>query len=38
MTSFWGYAGADVLAIVVIGGASAMCLVSALMFVKGYGK
>lgn len=38
MSAFWGYAGADVLAIVVIGGASAICLACAIAFVKGYGR
>jgi hypothetical protein len=38
MSAFWGYAGADVLAIVVIGGASALCLFCAVVFVKGYGE
>lgn len=37
MTEFWGYANADLLAIVVIGGASAICFICALMFVKNYG-
>jgi hypothetical protein len=36
MSAFWGYAGADWLAIVIIGGATAACLVSALLFVKRY--
>lgn len=38
MSAFWGYAGADWIAIVVIGGASAICLACALLFVKKYGK
>lgn len=36
MSEFWGYAGADILAIVVIGGASLTCLVCARLFVKNY--
>lgn len=38
MTEFWGYAGADTLAIIIIGGASFICLISAYMFVKNYGQ
>ncbi len=38
MSEFWGYAGADLLAILVIGGASLACLISARMFVKSYGE
>jgi hypothetical protein len=37
MSEFWGYAGADVLAILVIGGASLICLICARLFVKNYG-
>lgn len=37
MSDFWGYVGADILAILVIGGASLICLISARMFVKNYG-
>lgn len=37
MIEFWGYAGADILAIVVISGASLICLICARMFVKNYG-
>jgi hypothetical protein len=37
MNSFWGYAGADLFAIVVIGGVSALSLFSAYLFVKNYG-
>lgn len=38
MTPFWGYPGAELLAIVIIGGATAICLACALIFVRGYGK
>lgn len=38
MNTFWGYAGADLLAILVIGVASAACLASARLFVRNYGK
>jgi len=38
MSSFWGYAGADVLAFIVIGGASAICLFCARWFVNTYGE
>lgn len=38
MSSFWGYQGADLLAIVIIGGATAICLACALAFVQGYGE
>ena len=34
MSAFWGYGGADLLAIAVIGGFSALCLVCARLFVK----
>ena len=37
MTEFWGYAGADVLAIATIVGVSLACLISARLFVKNYG-
>ncbi|CAG0956711.1 hypothetical protein MTYP_00500 [Methylophilaceae bacterium] len=36
MSEFWGYAGADILAILVIGGASLACLISARIFVRNY--
>lgn len=36
MSSFWGYAGADLCAILVIGGVSALSLLSAYIFVKNY--
>lgn len=36
MSTFWGYAGADVLAIVIIGGASFICLICARKFVSHY--
>ncbi len=38
MSSFWGYANADMLAIAVIGGASLACLICARAFVSNYGK
>lgn len=38
MNSFWGYPNADLIAIVVIGGASFICLICAHIFVKNYGK
>jgi len=38
MSSFWGYAGADVLAFLVIGGASALCLICARIFVNTSGE
>ena len=38
MSAFWGYAGADTLAIIVIGGVSLVCLVCARLFVNSYGK
>ena len=38
MTEFWGYPGADTLAIVVIGAASLICLICARVFVKNYHK
>ncbi|ACT51700.1 hypothetical protein Msip34_2463 [Methylovorus glucosotrophus SIP3-4] len=34
MNSFWGYAGADVLALIIIGLASLICLISARLFVS----
>jgi hypothetical protein len=37
MSYFWGYDGADMLAIVVIGGISFICLICARIFVKNYG-
>lgn len=36
MSAFWGYPYADVLAVLVIGGCSATCLVCARLFVKNY--
>lgn len=36
MNEFWGYAGADQLSILVIGGVTAICLVCAWVFVKNY--
>ena len=36
MSPFWGFPGADTLAILIIGGLSAACLVCAKLFVKGY--
>lgn len=38
MSEFWGYAGADVLAILVIGAASLICLICARRFVSGHGS
>lgn len=38
MSSFWGYPGADILAVVIIGGATVLCLVCAVIFVTHYGK
>jgi len=38
MSDFWGYAGADALAFIVIGGASAICLICARVFVNRYGE
>jgi hypothetical protein len=37
MSEFWGYGGADILAILVIGGASLGCLVCAWLFVSTLG-
>lgn len=37
MSSFWGYANADILAILIIGGASLICLFCARRFVSHYG-
>jgi hypothetical protein len=37
MSDFWGYAGADTLAILVIGGVSFICLIFARIFVSNYG-
>lgn len=34
MNQFWGYAGADVLAVIVLGGLSILCLVCARLFVS----
>lgn len=36
MSEFWGYPYADVLAVVVIGGFSTVCLVCARIYVKNY--
>jgi len=36
MNEFWGYPGADVLSIVIIGGLSVACLISAWLYVKNY--
>lgn len=36
MNSFWGYANADVLAFIVIGALSLICLICAVVFVKNY--
>lgn len=36
MSAFWGYPYADVLAVLVIGGASLICLCCARWFVTGY--
>lgn len=36
MSEFWGYPYADVLAVVVIGGLSAVCLLCARLFVRNY--
>ena len=38
MNAFCGYPGADLLAILVIGGANLVCLICARLFVKNYGK
>ena len=38
MSDFWGYAGADTLAILFIGGVSFICLVCARIFVSNYGE
>lgn len=38
MSEFWGYAGADALAFVVIAWASASCLLCAISFVNTTGK
>lgn len=38
MSDFWGYAGADTLAILLIGGVSFICLVCAKVFVSKYGE
>jgi hypothetical protein len=38
MSHFWGYTGAGELAILVIGGVSLACLISAWIFVKNYGE
>lgn len=36
MSVFWGYAYADVLALIVIGALSAVCLLCAWIYVKNY--
>jgi hypothetical protein len=36
MSQFWGFPGADDLAILVIGGFSAACLICASLFVRNY--
>ena len=36
MSEFWGYPTADVLSIVIIGGLSAACLISAWLYVRNY--
>jgi len=38
MTEFWGYPGADILAIIVISLASLACLISARVFVSRYSE
>ena len=38
MSAFWGYIGADLLAILIIGGASLICLICARRFVSRYGS
>jgi hypothetical protein len=38
MSDFWGYAGADALAFIVIGGASIICLICARIFVNTTGE
>ena len=38
MSEFWGYAGADLLAIFIIGSASLIFLICARRFVKNYGQ
>ena len=38
MSDFWGYAGADILAILLIGGVSFICLLCARKFVSNYGE
>jgi hypothetical protein len=38
MSDFWGYADADNLAILVIGGVSFICLICARVFVSNYGE
>lgn len=37
MSVFWGYPGADILAVIIIGAASAICLLCARLFVQKYG-
>lgn len=38
MSEFWGYVGADALAFIIIGSASAMCLICARIFVHSHGE
>ena len=38
MSDFWGYAGADTLALLVIGGVSFICLICARKIVSNYGE
>ena len=38
MSAFWGYAGADLLAILVISSVSLACLICARIFVTNYGE
>jgi predicted HNH restriction endonuclease len=37
MSEFWGYTGADILAVLVIASLSFICLVCARLFVQNYG-
>ncbi len=38
MSDFWGYAGADALAFIIISSACAICLICAREFVNRYGE
>lgn len=38
MSGFWGYLGADTIAIIVIGSMSFVCLLCAIKFVSNYGE